>query len=135
MNLRARLTPYVLLGVLLLGTGLGIGLGLSEAPVTQLARPVSAAHVVTPHWVACSPAVPNTSCAGTARRVVAGPHVIIVPNVLGLGLDAAMAELVATGLNAAAVVPGSAGITVVSEKPVAGSKVAHGSTVVISLAP
>ena len=27
-----RLTPYLLLAVLLLGTGLGIGLGLSEAP-------------------------------------------------------------------------------------------------------
>lgn len=27
-----RLTPYLLLGVLILGTGLGIGLGLSESP-------------------------------------------------------------------------------------------------------
>ena len=32
-----RLTPYVLLGVLVLGTGLGAGLGLSEAPVSNAA--------------------------------------------------------------------------------------------------
>ena len=29
------LTPYLLLGILTLGTGLGVGLGLSEASVTQ----------------------------------------------------------------------------------------------------
>ena len=32
-----RLTPYVLLGILTLGTGLAIGLGLSEGPVTYTA--------------------------------------------------------------------------------------------------
>lgn len=32
---RSRLTPYLLLTVLMLGTGLGIGLGLSEAPVAE----------------------------------------------------------------------------------------------------
>lgn len=35
VSLRARATPYLLLGVLTLGTGLGIGLGLSEAPTTR----------------------------------------------------------------------------------------------------
>ena len=35
MNARARLTPYALLGVLTLGTGLGFGLGLSEAPSAE----------------------------------------------------------------------------------------------------
>jgi len=30
-----RLTPYLLLVILMLGTGLGIGLGLSEAPTTE----------------------------------------------------------------------------------------------------
>jgi hypothetical protein len=40
-----RPTPYLLLGVLLLATGLGVGLGLSEAPVAHAASgpaPVSA---------------------------------------------------------------------------------------------
>jgi hypothetical protein len=35
---RARLIPYLLLGVLSLGAGLGLGLGLSEASVTYSAR-------------------------------------------------------------------------------------------------
>jgi hypothetical protein len=35
-----RLTPYLLLGILLLGTGLAIGLGLSEAPSGIGAGPV-----------------------------------------------------------------------------------------------
>lgn len=30
-----RLTPYLMLAVLVLGTGLGIGLGLSESPSTR----------------------------------------------------------------------------------------------------
>ena len=34
---RRRFVPYVLLGVLTLGTGLAIGLGLSEGPVTHTA--------------------------------------------------------------------------------------------------
>lgn len=32
MKLQARLVPYLLLGILTLGAGLGIWLGLSEAP-------------------------------------------------------------------------------------------------------
>lgn len=35
---RARLTPYVLLAVLMLGSGLGIWLGLTEAPVVTAWR-------------------------------------------------------------------------------------------------
>src|SRR5580658_1321201 len=34
MKSGVRFTPYVLLGVLMLGTGLGIGFGLSEAPLS-----------------------------------------------------------------------------------------------------
>jgi hypothetical protein len=37
MNPSRRLVPHVLLGILTLGTGLAIGLGLSEGPVTHSA--------------------------------------------------------------------------------------------------
>jgi hypothetical protein len=41
MNLRARLVPYLLLGILTLGTGLGIWLGLSEAPAATEQSPLT----------------------------------------------------------------------------------------------
>jgi hypothetical protein len=37
VNLRRSFVPYVLLGLLTLGAGLGVGLGLSEGPVTYTA--------------------------------------------------------------------------------------------------
>jgi hypothetical protein len=40
-----RLTPYLLLTVLMLGTGLGIGLGLAEEPSTSALPPGVAAHL------------------------------------------------------------------------------------------
>jgi hypothetical protein len=52
-----RLTPYLLLAILMLGTGLGIGLGLSEAPGSAL------------HWQ-FFPAVPSGWKAVSYRGVV-----------------------------------------------------------------
>jgi hypothetical protein len=43
-----RLTPYLLLAVLVLGTGLGIGLGLSEAPGSPAPRGASETVVWAP---------------------------------------------------------------------------------------
>lgn len=40
-----RLTPYLLLGALGVATGLGVGLGLSEAPVAQAAGPLATVSV------------------------------------------------------------------------------------------
>jgi len=37
VNPSRRFVPYVLLGILTLGTGLAIGLGLSEGPITHTA--------------------------------------------------------------------------------------------------
>jgi len=38
---RRRLAPFLLLGILTLGAGLGVGLGLSEGPVTYSAQPMA----------------------------------------------------------------------------------------------
>jgi hypothetical protein len=38
---RRRLAPFLLLGILTLGAGLGVGLGLSEGPVTYNAQPLA----------------------------------------------------------------------------------------------
>jgi hypothetical protein len=40
---RRRLAPFLLLGILTLGAGLGVGLGLSEGPVTYSAQTVAVA--------------------------------------------------------------------------------------------
>jgi hypothetical protein len=45
MLLGPRFTPYLLLGTLTLAAGLGMGLGLSEAPVAHVVGPRNAAPV------------------------------------------------------------------------------------------
>jgi photosystem II stability/assembly factor-like uncharacterized protein len=56
MNLRTRIVTYRLLGVLTLSTGLGIGLGLSEAPTQLSAHPlVLATQTPTPGTQSPSP--------------------------------------------------------------------------------
>lgn len=55
--------PYVLLGILTLGTGLAVGLGLSEGPVTYNAS------VISP-WAPCTTARTGTATKVTCRSVV-----------------------------------------------------------------
>jgi len=62
-----RLTPYLLLAVLLLGTGLGIGLGLSEAPV-QPGRGTAVSGVL-PSLTAAEYPVATTSRFGVQELV------------------------------------------------------------------
>jgi hypothetical protein len=81
---RQRLTPYVLLGVLVLGTGLGIGLGLSETPTAKAAvaavgwKPVTYQGVVVdvPGDWAVEPWYPQ--CGVTAPTVFTGPENAVV---------------------------------------------------------
>ena len=47
MEAGRHLMPYLLLGILTLGTGLGVGLGLSEGPLTHTAT-------MAPYWGPCS---------------------------------------------------------------------------------
>lgn len=46
MGLNRRLVPYLLLSALVLGTGLGAGLGLSEVPLTYTANQAPAVDVI-----------------------------------------------------------------------------------------
>jgi hypothetical protein len=59
VNLRARLVPYLLLGLITLGAGLGVGLGLSEAPVMHPVR-------ITGEVITGS----STSCVATASSTI-----------------------------------------------------------------
>ena len=60
MPLSRRLAPYLLLGILTLGTGLAIGLGLSKGPVTYTATSASS-------WAPCT-----TARTGAVRKVTCG---------------------------------------------------------------
>jgi hypothetical protein len=63
---RRRLIPYVLLGVITLGTGLAVGLGLSEGPLTYSASPAPS------HWTCKSSenqGVRTFNCVTAGERV------------------------------------------------------------------
>jgi len=57
------LIPYVLLGILTVGTGLAVGLGLSDGPVTYSATSVSP-------WAPCSISRNGTTTKVTCRSVI-----------------------------------------------------------------
>jgi hypothetical protein len=63
VNPRRLFVPYLLLGILTLGTGLAIGLGLSEGPVTYSATSTSP-------WAPCSISRNGTATTVTCRSVV-----------------------------------------------------------------
>jgi hypothetical protein len=75
-----RLTPYVLLAVLLLGSGLGVGLGLSEAPTHQVTEPAQA-HARPPAGTSV-PTLAPPGLAGSAVIPVA--YRIGMPDVIGM---------------------------------------------------
>jgi hypothetical protein len=66
MSPRRRLIPYVLLGILTLGTGLAIGLGLSEGTLTYTATSAAT-------WAPCasarSGAVTKMTCGSVVSQV------------------------------------------------------------------
>jgi len=88
-----RLTPFLLLAILLLGTGLGIGLGLSEAPVlVQGAAPYPTGPKAFPEEVAGP--LTNVRCVETSSRSVTVSGVIH-DGVFGTGWTAAHATVLA----------------------------------------
>jgi hypothetical protein len=88
VNPRRGFVPYLLLGILTLGAGLGVGLGLSEGPVTYSASPQSAG---TP--CSASPNRAGLSCRlrhGAVSFLFAGPRLSKgAMNCLVGGLDGA----------------------------------------------
>ena len=65
MPLGRRIVPYLLLGALTLGAGLGVGLGLSEESVTHKAA------AATSLWAPCATARNATGTTVTCGSVVA----------------------------------------------------------------
>lgn len=63
MNPRRRLIPYVLLGILTLGTGLAVGLGLAEGALTYNAA-------ATSFWAPCTIQRTGTATKVTCRSIV-----------------------------------------------------------------
>ena len=102
MRFRERLTPYLLLGALTLGTGLGVGLGLSEAPTHRAgwfsygpdAAAVTAAR--SPDGIltgVATPCIGLATAAQYARMPVAvtlneGTRTVASETVSGSGFDA-----------------------------------------------
>jgi hypothetical protein len=112
---RSRPTPYLLLAVLMLGTALGLGLGLTEAPSASTHQTNRPNGVATPH-----------------KSPSAAP-LVAVPDVLGLSLAVAEGTLSAAGFEF--IVTNIPGSVVVTEEPVAGSLLAKGSVVSLSMSP
>jgi hypothetical protein len=124
-----RLTPYLLLTVLVLGTGLGIGLGLSEAPSQSVVMSLPRSTEGTTPAILPLPTT-TTTVPPLAALTVA------VPNVVGEAPSQAGATLSAAGLQAS-FIPGSVSQKiplgyVVIESPPGGGRTSEGSTVILT---
>jgi hypothetical protein len=111
-----RLTPYLLIAVFMLSTGLGIGLGLSGPS----SHPLATVEQGQPHRIATEPIRPP----------------IEVPNLLGLTDQAAATVVFLADLRpistaeASSTVPAS---IVIAQAPVPGTELAAGSRVLITM--
>jgi hypothetical protein len=71
MNPHRRLIPYVLLGILTLGTGLAVGLGLSQGTVTYTATSATSATAWAPCATARNGAEIKVTCGSVVSQLTA----------------------------------------------------------------
>ena len=127
MASRRRLTPYLLLPVLVLGTGLGIGFGLSGAPSAG-PRPAAAKTPTLHSGVASGP----KSDEATPTKAA---HSVVVPEVIGELPAQAESSLSEAGLQPSFTPESSQTVPlsiVLAESPAAGRTVPQGSTVTVT---
>lgn len=139
------LTPYCLLGVLLLGTGFGVGLGLSEAPTQQATGP-ALSHTHSPS----DTSVPPLGSRPSGSAFIPMAYRVAMPDVIGMQLGVACEHLHDSHLALAGVaaiapqngapvpVDGCSTLSpsiVTAQRPVAGSWVLVGSIVTLVSQP